>query len=155
MRKTSARPAQPSPSKVDHGTITRLRITLLRVSRRLRQQAHSGITPSQLSALSTIERHGPLTLGDLASLENVRPPSVSRIVGALEGEGYVERAPDDNDRRIALVHITDHGVTELTQIRRERDAWLADRLDGLTSEERNRLLAALPVLERLLDEDGG
>jgi DNA-binding MarR family transcriptional regulator len=144
MRKTST---------LDLATVTRLRMALLRVSRRLRQQAHSGITPSQLSALSTVERHGPLTLGDLAGLENVQPPSISRIVGALEGEGYVERAPDDTDRRVALVRITDSGTAELRQIRAERDAWLADRLDRLSANERRRLLASLPVLERLLAED--
>jgi DNA-binding MarR family transcriptional regulator len=144
MRKTST---------LDLATVTRLRMALLRVSRRLRQQAHSGITPSQLSALSTVERHGPLTLGDLAGLENVQPPSISRIVGALEGEGYVERAPDDTDRRVALVRITDRGTAELRQIRAERDAWLADRLDRLSANERRRLLASLPVLERLLAED--
>jgi DNA-binding MarR family transcriptional regulator len=144
MRKTST---------LDLATVTRLRMALLRVSRRLRQQAHSGITPSQLSALSTVERHGPLTLGDLAGLENVQPPSISRIVGALEGEGYVERAPDDSDRRVALVRITDRGAAELHQIRAERDAWLADRLDRLSADERRRLLASLPVLERLLAED--
>jgi DNA-binding MarR family transcriptional regulator len=148
MRKTS-----PALSPTDPETVTRLRMALLRVGRRLRQQTHTGITPSQLSALSTVHRHGPLTLGDLAGLENVQPPSISRIVGALEGEGYVERTADDSDRRVALVEITTKGADELDQIRKHRDEWLADRLDALTIENRRRVLDALPAIERLLAED--
>jgi DNA-binding MarR family transcriptional regulator len=148
MRKTS-----PALSPTDPETVTRLRMALLRVGRRLRQQTHTGITPSQLSALSTVHRHGPLTLGDLAGLENVQPPSISRIVGALEGEGYVERTADDSDRRVALVEITTKGADELDQIRKHRDEWLADRLDALTVESRRRVLDALPALEKLLAEE--
>jgi DNA-binding MarR family transcriptional regulator len=148
MRKTS-----PALSPTDPETVTRLRMALLRVGRRLRQQTHTGITPSQLSALSTVHRHGPLTLGDLAGLENVQPPSISRIVGALEGEGYVERTADDSDRRVALVEITTKGADELDQIRKHRDEWLADRLDALTVENRRRVLDALPALEKLLAEE--
>jgi DNA-binding MarR family transcriptional regulator len=128
-------------------------MAFLRVGRRLRQQTHAGITPSQLSALSTVHRHGPLTLGDLAGLENVQPPSISRIVGALEGEGYVERTADDSDRRVALVEITAKGADELDQIRKHRDEWLADRLDALTVENRRRVLDALPAIEQLLAEE--
>jgi DNA-binding MarR family transcriptional regulator len=128
-------------------------MAFLRVGRRLRQQTHAGITPSQLSALSTVHRHGPLTLGDLAGLENVQPPSISRIVGALEGEGYVERTADDSDRRVALVEITTKGADELDQIRKHRDEWLADRLDALTVENRRRVLDALPAIEQLLAEE--
>jgi DNA-binding MarR family transcriptional regulator len=148
MRKTS-----PALSPTDPETVTRLRMALLRVGRRLRQQTHTGITPSQLSALSTVHRHGPLTLGDLAGLENVQPPSISRIVGALEGEGYVERTADDSDRRVALVEITTKGADELDQIRKHRDEWLADRLDALTIENRRRVLDALPAIEQLLAEE--
>jgi DNA-binding MarR family transcriptional regulator len=132
-------------------TVTQLRMTLLRLARRLRQQAAHGITPSQLSALSTVERHGPLTLGALASLENVQPPSISRIVGALEGEGLVERAADENDRRVSLVRATAKGRRELGAIRSERNAWLRCRLDALAPDERARLIDALPALERLID----
>ena len=125
-------------------------MVLLRLARRLRQQAHTGITPSQLSALSAIENHGPLTLGDLAALENVQPPSISRIVGALEGEGYVDRAPDAQDRRVALVRVTPKAHRELSQIRSERDAWLRDQLAELEPRDRECLTAAVPILEQLL-----
>jgi DNA-binding MarR family transcriptional regulator len=127
-------------------------MVLLRLARRLRQQVHMGITPSQLSALSAIENHGPLTLGELANLENVQPPSISRIVGALEGEGYVDRAPDVHDRRVALVRVTAKGRRELSQIRSERDAWLREQLRELSTRDRARLSDALPILESLLAE---
>jgi DNA-binding MarR family transcriptional regulator len=132
--------------------VSRLRMVLLRLARRLRQQVHTGITPSQLSALSAIENHGPLTLGELATLENVQPPSISRIVGALEGEGYVDRAPDAKDRRVALVRVTTKGRRELSQIRSERDAWLRDQLRQLGVHERDCLSSAIPILESLLVE---
>lgn len=137
----------------DASTTTRLRMAFLRIARRLRQQNRTGITPSQLSALATIDRHGPLSLGELAALENVQPPSISRIVGSLEGDGLVERAAGEHDRRVALVQVTPAGAAELRQVRQERDAWLAGRLDTLTASERKALLAALPALEKLLDED--
>lgn len=128
-------------------------MVLLRLGRRLRQQVHTGITPSQLSALAAIGNHGPLTLGELATVENVRPPSISRIVGALEAEGYVERTLDAHDRRLAVVRVTKKGERELSQIRSERDAWLRRRLDALPARDRERLVAALPVLESLLTDD--
>jgi DNA-binding MarR family transcriptional regulator len=139
----------------DDETVNRLRMVVLRLSRRLRQQVHSGITPSQLSALAMVERHGPLTLGDLANLENVQPPSISRIVGALEGEGWVERTTDERDRRVSLVQTTATGRRELRQIRSERSAWLRRRLDSLDEADRRCLAEALPALERLLEDEGG
>jgi DNA-binding MarR family transcriptional regulator len=131
--------------------ITRLRLVLSRLARRLRQEGSGGITPSQLSALAVIDRRGPLTLGELAAIEQVQPPSVSRIVGALEGEGLVEREVDDRDRRAVLVRVTPAAHDQLEAIRRERNAWLASRLATLDADERALVRAAVPVLERLLD----
>jgi DNA-binding MarR family transcriptional regulator len=122
----------------------------MRLARRLRQHSDPAITPSQLSTLSTIERHGPLTLRRVAELENVQPPSVSRIVGALEGEGLVERAAHATDRRSALVQVTPAGRTALDTIRSDREAWLRERLADLSETDRARLDAALPALERLV-----
>ena len=132
--------------------ITRLRLVILRLARRLRQQNPSGITPSQMSALASIDRHGPLTIGELAALESVQPPTISRIVGSLEGEGYVERTADEADRRIALVGTTAKARRELGRIRAERNAWLSGRLDDLGPDARACVLDALPHLEGLLDE---
>jgi DNA-binding MarR family transcriptional regulator len=130
-------------------TVTRTRLAVLRLARRLRQQTLPGITPSQQSALAAIDHRGPLTLGELAAFENVRPPSITRIVAALEAEGWVERTTDPGDRRVTSVQVTAKGRRELKRIREERNAWLAGRLALLDDEERSALEAALPVIERL------
>src|ERR1700752_2984474 len=88
---------------------SRLRLAVMRLARILRQKAQDPITPSQLSALVSVEREGPVTLGELASLESVQPPSMTRIVVALEERGLVVREADPADRRIARVHITATG----------------------------------------------
>lgn len=133
--------------------LTQLRLALLRVARRLRQEHAGDLTPSQLSALATIERSGPLSLRALAELERVQPPSITRIVGALEGEGWVERVADEGDRRVAVVRATEKAHNELERIRQERNAWLAGRLATLSASERSAILKAVPALERLLEEE--
>ncbi len=138
-----------SASQLAPEDVARLRLVLLRLARRLRQNA-PGMTQSQLSALASVDREGPLTIGDLAALENVQPPSISRIVGALEGEGWIERVTDPRDARVALVQVTRKGRKELERIRADRDAWLDRRLVTLTPAERKKLHAALPALEHLL-----
>lgn len=139
---------RPTPDEV-----SRLRLALLRVARRLRQNA-SGMTQSQLSALASVQRDGPMTIGRLAAIENVQPPSVSRIVAALEVEGWVARVPDPSDRRAALVELTDVGAQRLAELRADRDAWLARRLATLEPGDVAALLGALGALERLFDETG-
>src|SRR5438477_11778511 len=93
---------------VEHaGELTsRLRMVVARLSRRLRRESNEGATPSQLAALATIERHGPITLGDLAGHERVRPPTMTRIVTGLEETELVRRESDPTDRRVARVTIT-------------------------------------------------
>src|SRR5689334_20459027 len=130
--------------------VSRLRLVLLRTARRLRQHA-AGMTQSQLSALASVEREGPLTIGELARLENVRPPSISRIVGSLEGEGWIERVASEHDARVALVQVTTAGARALRRLRADRDAWLARRLATLTPADQRTIVAALPVLEKLLE----
>jgi DNA-binding MarR family transcriptional regulator len=130
--------------------ISRLRLALLRVARRLRQNA-SGMTQSQLSALTSVQRDGPLTIGQLAAIENVQPPSISRIVGTLEGEGWVARVADPADGRVALVETTEAGDRQLAQLRADRDAWLARRLDALDPADVTALFGAIGALERLFE----
>lgn len=132
--------------------MTRLRVVLTRLARRLRQTAGPGITPSQLSVLYTVDRSGPLTPGELAELEEVQPPTVSRIIGGLEGEGLVTRTAAQGDRRTAVVAITPLGRQTLQDIQLRREAWLARRTDALGPDDSAVLAAALPVLERLLGE---
>src|SRR5271154_3970118 len=101
-----ATPAGPDvPEGSDAETAARLRLAILRLSRRLRQQVAGGVTSSQVSALATIERLGTPTLGELASSEQVQPPSMTKIVVGLEAAGLVLRQEDDRDRRIARVKL--------------------------------------------------
>src|SRR6187455_2535455 len=87
----------------------RLRLLATRLARQLRQQADTGLSPSQLSALSTIDNHGPLTLGALADLERVAPPTITKVVTNLVTSGFIARQVDENDRRVVRVAITDAG----------------------------------------------
>lgn len=131
---------------------SQLRLAVLRLSRRLRQQAVGDITPSQLSALASIAKHGELSLGTLASIERIAPPSMTRIAARLEEQGLVSRRSDDADRRVARVAISDSGRAVLDEIRNRRDAYLAVRIRDLTDEERELLSKAVPILERLAAE---
>jgi DNA-binding MarR family transcriptional regulator len=128
---------------------SQLRLAVMRLSRRLRQQSVGDITQSQLSALSTVEHTGPVPLGELADIERVAPPSMTRIAVGLEERGLVERTVDAADRRVARVEITDAGRELLAETRTRRDAFLATRLAALSAEEQDTLIRALPLLERL------
>lgn len=134
---------------------SQLRLAVLRLSRRLRQQAVGDITPSQLSALTAVERHGEVTLGELAAIERIAPPSMTRIAARLEERGLVERHVDSSDRRVARLAASPSGRQLLETIRSRRDAYLAARLQMLTAEEREVLEKAVPLLERLASEDKG
>jgi DNA-binding MarR family transcriptional regulator len=129
----------------------RLRISATRLARRLRQEAQTGLSPSQLSALTTVERHGPVTLGALAELEKVAPPSVTRVVAKLEEDGLVTRRRDDDDRRVTRVVVTGKGRNLLTASRRRKTTWLATRLGELDADGRARLSEALDVLDELTE----
>ncbi len=135
-----------------HGLSTALRVAVMRLARRLRQKgAHDGLTPSQLSTLATVERRGPLTLGELAAAERVQPPSMTRTVVALEAAGFLVRSADPADGRVALVAVSRAGRQAITAIRRRRDAWLEVQLAALPVEDIETLRRAALVLERLAD----
>lgn len=127
---------------------------MLRLSRRLRQEAAGEITPSQLSALSALARRGELTLGELAAIERIAPPSMTRIATRLEGAGLLERRPDSSDRRVARVAISAAGIELLQQYRALGDAFVSSRLEALTDEELEVLSRAVPLLERLASGGG-
>jgi DNA-binding MarR family transcriptional regulator len=141
---------------VDASDIARLRVAIARLARRLRTSSGGGITPSQLSVLFTVEARGPLTPGELAEREGVRPPTITRIVAYLEEEGLLSRRPGE-DRRTSLVEVTPYARIRLAEIRERRDAWLTERLAKLSGADLEVVTTALPVLERLLliDEDDG
>jgi DNA-binding MarR family transcriptional regulator len=152
----TARSPSPSPSTpggAGAGELTsRLRMVVTRLSRRLRQEANEGATPSQLAALATVERHGPITLGDLAGHERVRPPTMTRIVAGLEETGLVRREIDPSDRRVARVTIKADGSRLLARSRTRKDAFLASLLEHLEPDQLAVVEAAVPILERLVDE---
>jgi|SRR5437588_5279760 len=139
------------PTSQDAELASRLRLAVMRLSRRLRQQTED-ITPSQVSALSTLDRLGPLTLGELSSVERVQPPSMTRIVAGLEEQGLVTREIDPNDRRVARVHVTVAGHRLLEQSRTRKNAFLAARIRTLPSDERAALARAAEILERILEQ---
>lgn len=123
-----------------------------RLARKLRQQSLGGLTPSQASVLSTLDRHGPMSMGDLAEHERVAKPSATGIVGRLRDRGLVERTRDPDDGRSAIVSITPEASQLLEQRRRERTAYLAGRIDSLDPDDRVVLERAVEILENMIEE---
>ncbi len=141
--------SQPRTSEAE--LAAHLRLSVARLARRLRRETGADVTASQLSALHTIGRLGPLTLGDLSAAERVRPPTMTRVVASLEEQGLVTRTVDPSDRRVAHVATTAHGDRFLEASRHRRDAFLASGLRSLSPEERDVLRRAAGLLERLAD----
>ena len=131
---------------------SRLRFAVMRLSRRLRQHAPVGITPSQLSALATIVVSGRVTLSGLAEAERVQPPSITRVVDVLVSEGFATRTQSEEDRRVAWVAPTDEGRALVEGVRRQRDAYLAQRLRTLSVDDRAVLARAAVLLEQLTED---
>jgi DNA-binding MarR family transcriptional regulator len=127
----------------------RLRVAVLRLSRRLRKHDLAGLTPSQLSTLSSVGKTGPVRLGDLAAAERIAPSTLTRVVNVLEDRGYLVRTPAREDARAYLVTLTDNGNAALARIRDEATSMLTDILTTLTPEQLAALEAALPALEQL------
>ena len=131
--------------------VDRLRLVLLRLARRIRTNSSGRITPSQLAVLGTIVRREQLTVGQIAELEHVKPPSVSKIVAALERGGLVERRTDPTDRRCAQIVATHDGISYVEEVRAAGRTWLASQLATLDDADVASIEAALPALDRLLD----
>jgi DNA-binding MarR family transcriptional regulator len=131
----------------------RLRLAITRTARRLRQEAGSGLSPSQASALATIERHGPLTPSELAERERVKRPTATRVIANLEAAGLVARAADPADARSARLRLTPAGRSLLQALRRRKTAYLAKRLSSLSPDEVAALERAAEVLERILEAE--
>jgi DNA-binding MarR family transcriptional regulator len=141
-------------TKSDAGLATALRISVSRLARRLRaERAALGLQPdlsdTQLAALATLVRHGPMTPGELAEHEKVQPPSMTRVIAVLEERSLVVRAPHSTDRRQVVLTVTGDGEELVHQARRLREAWLARRLRELSPQERATLRAAAAILEKL------
>jgi DNA-binding MarR family transcriptional regulator len=129
-----------------------LRPSLLRLTRIIRnQRVDMSITLTQLSAMATLRKHGPMSAGELAAQERVQPPSMTKVLANLEERGLVRRAAHPTDRRQAIIEITDAGVDLIESERRSRDAWLSQRLAQLTPDERAAIRNVLPVLDKLAE----
>jgi DNA-binding MarR family transcriptional regulator len=130
-----------------------LRLSVARLARRLRQQTGTELTPSQNSALISVERHGPLSPSELADIERIQRPTATRILGVLFERGFVGREPDENDRRSSRVSITPTGADVLARGRRRKNAYLARRLETFDADELRTLERAAVLLDRLIEED--
>lgn len=127
-----------------------VRLAVHRLTRMLRNQRPvDGLTLSQLSALVTIWRDGPLSAGDVAAREGVKPPSATRVLAALESQALISRGTDPADGRQVTVAVTPGGIARVEKDMKARDAWLAKRLGELGDDDRELLRLALPVLQRL------
>ncbi len=146
----------PAPASTAGDVLaSRLRLAVARLHRRLRQSAEPGLTISQLSALATIEADGPVTLGDLARIEQVQPPTITSLVAKLETAGLVARTIDPVDRRIHRVAVTREGTRLLAHHRKRKNAYLERRLRTLSAEDRATLARAAVLLEQLGADDDG
>ena len=128
---------------------SRFRQALMPLVRQLRTNVEEGITPGQMSALGTVYREGPVTLGDLASAERVTPPMATKLANALEEQGLVDRLPCADDKRVVRLQLAPEGRALLERAKHRRDAWLAERFADLGDDERQALADAVGVFERL------
>ncbi len=143
----------PLPATLtDEEVAGRLRIAVNRLQRRLRQESLGGLSPAQASALGSVSRNGSPTLGELAAIEQVQPPTMTRIVASLTEAGMVTRVADDRDRRSARVRITPAGERALDRMRTRKNAFLLRRLGELSREEQRKAVEMVALLEHLLEE---
>ena len=137
-------------TRTDPALASALRLAVMRLARRMRgERADTSLTLSQLAALATLERSGPLTPRELAAAERVQPPSMTRLTASLEAAGLVTRTAHPSDGRQVLLAVSAEGTALLHEDRRRRDAWLAQRLQDLPAEDLEVLRRAAVVLERL------
>lgn len=130
-----------------------LRPSVIRLARIVRnQRADMSVSLTQLSAMGTLRKRGPMSAGELAACEKVQPPSMTKVLASLEERDLVRRDPHPTDRRQAIIAITDQGVTLLDSERRSRDLFLSQRLAYLTPEERTTLRTLIPVLDKLAEQ---
>jgi DNA-binding MarR family transcriptional regulator len=138
-------------TKTDAGLASQLRVSLMRLARRLRNERNpdNSLGVGSISVLGLLLRHGESTVGQLAAHERVQPPSMTRTVSWLVEEGYAVRRPSESVGRSTLVEISDRGRDILLADRRRRDAWLAKQLKDLSPEERELLREVVPLIEKL------
>nr|WP_234901778.1 MarR family transcriptional regulator [Mycolicibacterium fluoranthenivorans] len=130
-----------------------LSLAVIRLARQLRfRRPDSPVSLSQLSALATVAKEGPMTPGALAIRERVRPPSMTRVIASLVDLGFVDRTAHPADRRQVLVSISRSGTDLIEAERKASREWLQQRLDALTPEQRKTLLEAADLMLAIVDE---
>jgi len=144
-------------SAIDAGrsleTAARLRLVMVRLARALRHQGGTALSPSQVSALASVDEFGPLRISALAAIESVGAPVATRVVASLEELDLLKRTDDPDDKRASLVELSEHGQMVLAALWSERTIGLSSRVERLTPAERSRLELALPALEKLAREN--
>lgn len=128
-----------------------LRLACMRISRRVRFESSHDVAPHQFSVLCRLE-DAPRTPGELAEIERVAKPSMTRTVAALVERELVSRQDDPSDGRQVILSLTDEGRRTLRAIRRRRDAWMSSRVSLLTPEEQEVLTRATEILTRVAGE---
>lgn len=148
-------PTVQKVARSDAGLASELRLSVMRLRRRLAVERHpdNELSLGTMAVLGALHRNGESTVGELARLERVQPPSMTRTVNCLEEGGYVTRRPHESDGRQVLIALSAKGRRTLLADRDRRDAWLALRLTGLTAEERAILRKAAPILQKLTEGD--
>lgn len=148
-------PTVEKVAKTDAGLAAELRVSVMRLRRRLASERHpdNELSLGAMSVLGALHRNGELSIGELAQFERVQPPSMTRTVNCLEQEGLVARRPHETDGRQVLVGLSESGRAKVLADRERRDAWLAQRLRALNADERAVLRRAAPILEALAQKD--
>lgn len=148
-------PTVEKAARTDAGLASELRLSVMRMRRRLANERHpdNQLSMNAMAVLGSLYRHGDLTVGELAGHEHVQPPSMTRTVKCLEVDGHVSRRAHESDGRQVVVGLTEYGRETLLADRRRRDEWLSRRLRSLSADERDVLRRAAPILERLARSD--
>ena len=136
-------------AKVEASSAARLRLALTRVMRALRRHGDSSLTPSQVSALSTLEEFGAMRISAIATHESLGAPAATRFVASLEEIGLVLRMSDPDDKRASLIDLTERGRATLSELWRVRTLDITAMLERLSPQERASIEAALPALEKI------
>ncbi len=148
-------PTVEKAARTDSGLASELRISVMRLRRRLVSERHpdNELSLSQMAVLGQLMRNGEQTVGDLAAAEGVQPPSMTRTVKTLEAGGYVARRRHETDGRQIIISIKDTGLAVVRADRARRDAWLSRRLADLTPEQRAIVRQAAPIIDSLTRKD--
>lgn len=148
----TARTTDDPPPDSSQETTRALRMATFRLARRLRtQRAIDTMSDGQFAVLASLQKHGPLTLGELAERERVTAPSMTRTVNCLEEAGWVSRTTDAEDRRKVIIDLTDPGRDVVRETVRRRDAWLEAALAELTAGQRATLAEAAAIMREVAD----